>query len=142
MCQQCAMREEQDQLFMDRNESKLVLVVEDNEFHRELTKAVLTEQKYRVTTAKDGREALDKFEEDKPDCVVLYLEMPGMGGIDVMERIRAKDGRIPIVIYTAYEDSGNFRNMAADAYIMKGKDKELGEAIRKAIEVRKLPRRI
>ena len=124
---------------MDRNENKLVLVVEDNEFHRELTKAVLTEQKYRVKTAKDGREALDTFEEDKPDCVILDMEMPGMGGIEVMERMRAKDARIPIVIYTAYEDSGNFRSMAADGYIMKGKDKELGEAIRKAIELRKLP---
>jgi CheY-like chemotaxis protein len=69
-----------------------VLVVDDNEDSRELAGNALELAGYRVLLASGGAEALAMFERERPACVVLDVQMPGMDGFAVCERIRAAAG--------------------------------------------------
>ena len=67
-----------------------VLVVEDSLAVRELQRSILEAAGYRVETARDGREALDRLDrDDEIDLVVTDVEMPEMDGIELTRAIRA-----------------------------------------------------
>jgi len=59
---------------------------------------------YEVDSATSGEEALNKIEANRPQVVFLDLRMPGMDGIEVLKRIRAKDKKLPVIIVTGYGD--------------------------------------
>lgn len=80
-----------------------ILVVDDNEPNVELLLAYLDELGSRTLTARDGAEALEVFEAESPDLVLLDIMMPRMSGFQVCEKIRAgeKNGRTPVIMITA-----------------------------------------
>jgi CheY-like chemotaxis protein len=78
-----------------------VLVVDDDADIRDLLVSVLSDERYEVRVAKNGREALDVIENWKVDAIVLDLMMPVMDGWTFVETLRAKDRHIPIVILSA-----------------------------------------
>lgn len=107
---------------MKDNDTKTstVLVVDDEESIRFLYREELEEEGYRVITAADGEEALRKLKEDRPDLITLDIRMPGMDGIEVLQRIREMDKEIPVIMSTAYGEYRNdFNVWASDAYIIK-----------------------
>jgi CheY-like chemotaxis protein len=69
--------------------AKKILVVDDEPHMIALVKAILSEEKYDVTTASDGKEGLKILEKLKPDLVILDMMMPGMSGREVCEKIRS-----------------------------------------------------
>lgn len=83
-----------------------VLVVDDDPAIREYVGDLLRFEGYDVRTAHDGPSALAAIEEDRPDCVVLDVMMPGMSGHEVLAAIRAADGGpgLPVVMLTAAAD--------------------------------------
>jgi CheY-like chemotaxis protein len=94
---------------------KTVLVVEDDAALRGLLSLVIEARDYRVDTACDGREALDKVRERRPDAIVLDLRLPTMNGDEVMRRLRA-DARfadIPIILVSAVGGHEAVRRRAA-----------------------------
>ncbi|MBP1778359.1 MAG: response regulator receiver protein [candidate division NC10 bacterium] len=100
-----------------------ILVVDDEEAIRLLYKEELTEAGYDVDVAKDGAEALRKLEQTQPDLMTIDLRMPGMDGIELLSRVRAKYRELPIVISTAYGDlRSEFGTWASDAYVTKSAD--------------------
>ncbi|MBN1254203.1 MAG: response regulator [Deltaproteobacteria bacterium] len=102
---------------------KKILVVDDEEGIRLLYKEELEEEGYEVELARGGEEALTKLSESKPDIVVLDLKMPGMGGMEVLERVRKQDKDLPVVICTAYGDyKRDLATWASDAYVVKSSD--------------------
>jgi len=111
---------------------KRILVVDDEEGIRLLFKEELEEEGYEVELAKGGAEALEKLTQWKPDLVTLDLKMPGMGGLEVLEQIRKKDKRLPVIICTAYgEYKSDLSTWASDAYVVKRSDlTELKEVIK------------
>ena len=102
---------------------KRILVVDDEEGIRQLYKEELEEEGYEVELAERGEEALDKISRSKPDVVILDLRMPGMGGLEVLERIREEDKELPVIISTAYgEYKRDLTTWASDAYVVKRAD--------------------
>lgn len=82
-----------------------ILLAEDNPTNQMVATQMLTALKAEVTIASDGVEALECFERDAFDLVVVDIEMPRMSGLDVIRSIRARhDPRsaVPIVALTAY----------------------------------------
>jgi len=85
-----------------------ILLVEDNEFNREIAVAILTEQGFQVETAVDGADALIKLEASREswfDLILMDIQMPVMNGYDAARAIRALDradlARLPIIAMTA-----------------------------------------
>ena len=76
-----------------------ILVVEDDPDLLDLTAYVLRRERFVVIEAKDGAEALRRWESDRPDLVVLDLSLPGLDGFDVLRRIREQDNT-PVLVLT------------------------------------------
>ncbi|MCB0330515.1 MAG: response regulator [Bdellovibrionales bacterium] len=104
---QCGVRLEQSIMTADRRGAREVqdafhlLVVDDEPAVREVVSKTLEEDGYEVTTAADGHEALEYFQAEHFDCVLLDLSMPIMSGNLVFARLKALDPNIPIVIMSA-----------------------------------------
>jgi chemosensory pili system protein ChpA (sensor histidine kinase/response regulator) len=84
-------------------QAPLVLVVDDSLTVRRVTQRLLTREGYRVVTAKDGLDALEKLAEETPLVVLSDIEMPRMDGFDLARNIRA-DARwsgLPIIMITS-----------------------------------------
>ena len=104
-----------------------ILVVDDDPTVRRLLELQLDVEGHQVTTAADGRAALDSVEREAPDLLVLDVMMPELSGWDVLERLRADDrySRLPVVLVTARDlpdDRQRARELAALAVLAKPHD--------------------
>ncbi len=79
-----------------------VLIVDDERTLARTVKTFLTEFGYEAEVAGDAEKALELLETLRPDVVFTDLRMPGMGGLQLLERIHAFDPAIPVIIMTAY----------------------------------------
>jgi DNA-binding NtrC family response regulator len=79
-----------------------ILVVDDEANARTALAELLRDEGYRVETAADGFKALGKLEETEPDLVLTDLKMPGMGGLELLDKLRAQDDAAVIVVMTAF----------------------------------------
>ena len=84
-----------------------ILVVDDNEANRELLGRRLQRQGHAVTTATNGREALDAARADDFDLVLLDLNMPELNGFEVLERMQADEvlRHVPVIMLSADDDT-------------------------------------
>jgi len=80
-----------------------LLVVDDDEPVRLLLRDAFGAS-YTVVTAADGYEALAELREARPTVVLLDILMPGMDGVETLERIQAFDPSIPVIMLTANQD--------------------------------------
>jgi CheY-like chemotaxis protein len=112
-----------------------ILIVEDDNNQRLLYEQELKLEGYKIVTASDGKEALEKVQEQLPDIIIMDINMPKMDGIEAMGRILSKKKEIPIIINTAYSNyKDNFMSWAADAYIVKSSDlSELKNAVKEVL---------
>jgi diguanylate cyclase (GGDEF)-like protein/PAS domain S-box-containing protein len=83
-----------------------VLIVDDESTARLLTRASLEQAGFSVTEAEDGEQALAAFEEARPDLVLLDVEMPGIDGYTVCQRLRSRPQarHVPIIMVTGRDD--------------------------------------
>lgn len=99
-----------------------VLFADDGEGMRTLVEHILKENNYDYVCAKDGEEALDLFEREHPDMVLLDVMMPKLDGYEVCGRLRTMGLTTPIIMLTAKGDivdkSVGFK-MGADDYLVK-----------------------
>lgn len=103
---------------------KNVMVVEDNEKNRKLMRVILKAKGYNVIEATTGEEALNILKDQKPDIILMDIQLPGIDGITLVKQIKAditmRD--IPIVAVTAYAMKGDEKKILScgcDAYISK-----------------------
>lgn len=102
---------------------KRILVVDDEKHICELYKSELEDEGYTVTVANSGAEALEAVEGNPPDLIVLDVQMPGMDGIETLEKLLGRDQGIPIILNTAYSHyREDFTTWGADAYVVKSSD--------------------
>jgi DNA-binding NarL/FixJ family response regulator len=85
---------------------KAVLVVDDNEFiRRSLCKVFTSEADFEVCgEAENGREAIEKALELRPDLIVMDLSMPVMNGIEAARALKGLLPTVPLIIFSAYSD--------------------------------------
>jgi DNA-binding response OmpR family regulator len=114
-------------------ESK-ILVVEDDPHLLDLYRMELEDEGYRVFTAVDGSEAIQKAQTESLNLVVLDIKLDKVGGLEVLKEIKKVKKELPVILNSAYEIyKMDFSTWLADAYIMKssnldelkGKIKEL-----------------
>jgi DNA-binding response OmpR family regulator len=102
-------------------EKIIILVVEDEEFLRNLLRISLEKEGYGVCTARDGVEALELYAAHEPDLVLLDIMMPRMDGFAVCQELR-KRSDIPVVMLTALnsaDDVVHGFDLGADDFITK-----------------------
>ena len=114
---------------------KKILVVEDDESLRFLYHDELTETGYEVILAANGKEALKRVVEAKPDLIILDIIMPEMDGMEVLGRIIREYRDTPIILNTAYSSyRDDFMSWAADAFVVKSADfAELKQKVRQIL---------
>ncbi|GLI33224.1 response regulator [Desulforhabdus amnigena] len=116
---------------------KVLLVDDEVEFVTTLSER-LNLRGVHAQTAFDGEEALRCLEEDPPQVVVLDMMMPGLGGLEVLQRIRKEYPQIPVILLTGHSstrDGMEGMRLGAFDYLMKPLNiGELIEKIGKALE--------
>ncbi|MGE5280864.1 MAG: response regulator [Chloroflexota bacterium] len=103
------------------NGSTRILLVDDERSIQTLLSYPLRKDGYHVTAARDGREALQRFDEARFDLVVLDLMLPKMDGVEVCRELRARS-QVPIIMLTAKgseTDKVAGLEVGADDYITK-----------------------
>ena len=117
-----------------------ILVVDDEPQIRRVMRTMLTAQGYMVGDARSGEEALDRIRNEKPDLILLDMNMPGMGGLKACREIRASSD-VAIIMLTVRDheqDKVDALDAGADDYVVKPfNNKELLARIRAAL--RRLP---
>jgi DNA-binding NtrC family response regulator len=79
-----------------------VLVVDDEKIMQDSLSRILTKEGYEIKTASSGEEAVEKFDCESFDIVLLDIKMPGIGGIETLRRLKEMDPAITILIVTGY----------------------------------------
>ena len=81
-----------------------ILIVDDVMSNVLLLKVPLTNEKFAIATANNGRQALEQVDKERPDLLLLDVMMPGMDGFETLEEIR-KENSLPILMFTSKNDS-------------------------------------
>jgi two-component system chemotaxis response regulator CheY len=81
--------------------SKSVLVVDDAAFMRMMIRDILSKEGYVIHEAVNGRDAVEKYSEVKPDLVTMDITMPEMTGIEALREIRAADPEARVLMVSA-----------------------------------------
>ena len=108
-------------------EQKKILVVDDEQQLALAVKIRLQSKGYQVSTASDGRQALELAAQDKPDLILLDVLMPVMDGYSCLRELNVRFGRgkIPIIILTARERKKDlFELEGIEDYVIKPFDHE------------------
>ena len=98
-----------------------ILVVDDEPQIRRVMRSTLSAHGYVITEAKTGEEALERLRKERPDLVLLDVNMPGMGGIEACREIR-RSSDAPIIMLTvrnAERDKVQALDAGADDYVVK-----------------------
>ena len=88
---------------------KKILIVEDNEKNMYLISFILKKHEYEVIEAATGEEGVELAIKEKPDLIIMDIQLPGIDGMEATKRIRASkaDGDIPIIALTSYAMAGD-----------------------------------
>jgi len=103
---------------------KTVLFADDDKGFREICKRILEEEGYHIVLACSGTEAIGSIKAERPDVAILDIHMPQKGGMEAAEQIYAIDPSIPIILYTANDDTAtrDHRSRFASACVEKSSD--------------------
>ena len=121
---------------MDR--MKILLVDDEQEFVTTLAER-LELRNMNVSIALDGEAALGLVENDPPQIVVLDVMMPGLSGMEVLEKIKAMDSKIQVILLTGHgETKDGIRGMQLGAFDYLIKPIDIDELIKKLNEAVKI----
>ena len=101
-----------------------ILVVEDNEKNMYLIAFILEKAGHHVLRAVTGEEGVDKAKRERPELILMDIQLPGIDGFEATQQIRASTtaGRIPIVAITSFAMTGDRERLLAagcNGYIEK-----------------------
>ena len=102
--------------------SPLILIAEDETDLAHILRDTLCMLDYRVALAPDGRTALQRYHEERPDLVVTDVMMPQMDGFTLLRHIRSIDADTPVIVLTARTDTDDVVSgfkMGATDYLRK-----------------------
>ena len=104
--------------------SRRILVVEDHEENRRILRDLLTASGYEMLEALTGEEGVARAEAERPDLILMDIQLPGLDGYEATRRIKAIPAlnAIPIIVVTSYALSGDdvkAFEAGCDAYVTK-----------------------
>ena len=88
---------------------KSILVIEDNDTNRYMITFLLNKHGYNVVEARNGKTGVKLAISDKPDLIIMDIQLPDINGLEATRRIRASEanGDIPIIALTSYAMDGD-----------------------------------
>ena len=104
--------------------AKTILYVEDNEMNRKIVRALLKNTAYRLVEAHDGEAGVAAALAEKPDLILMDVQLPKMSGIDATKQLRATPATAatPILVITSFALSGDeqkAKDAGATGYLAK-----------------------
>lgn len=122
--------------------SPKILVVEDEFLERAIYGDLLRQHGYKVIPATTASQALDLLKDETVDVILVDLVLPGMSGLELIERLKVVTPETPVIVVTAHPSSNNAitaLKLGAFDYIVKGfKNEVMLHAIKRAVEKRNL----
>jgi len=114
------LQSEKDATIMNR----CILVVEDQEDNRRILRDLLTNSGYNLVEAEDGEQALTMAQNERPDLILMDVQIPVLDGYEVTRRLKADPvlRAIPIIVVTSYALSGDeskARAAGCNGYVSK-----------------------
>lgn len=109
-----------------------ILVVDDEVEVVSFLESFLSRRGASVRTALNAREALDAFEKEQPDLMLLDVRMPGEDGFYVLEKIKQAETGTKVIMVTAREDKPSIvkaKKLGADDYLVKPIELEMLDSI-------------
>ena len=117
--------------------ARTILYVEDNEFNRKIVRDLLARTSYRLIEANDGETGVATARQERPDLIIMDIQLPRMSGLDATRALRADPAtaHIPIIMITSFALSGDdqkAKEAGATHYLAKPySPRELLETIRR-----------
>ncbi len=104
--------------------AKTILIVEDNELNMKLFNDLLEAKGYNIVQTRNGMEALDLARANKPDLILMDIQLPEVSGLEVTKWIKEDEElkSIPVIAVTAFAMKGDeerIRQGGCEAYISK-----------------------
>ena len=104
--------------------AKTILIVEDNELNMKLFNDLLEAKGYNILQTRNGHEVLKLARENKPDLVLMDIQLPEVSGLDVTKWLKEdpETAQIPVIAVTAFAMKGDeerIRQGGCEAYISK-----------------------
>ena len=119
-----------------------VLIVDDEEVMREILQTLLVREGCRVSTAVNGNKGLELARDRRFDVAIVDVMMPGIGGIETLDRLLRLDEDLPVILITAYASLENaiaaMKHGAFDYVTKPFKNEEVLVVVRNAAEKRRL----
>ncbi len=104
---------------------KKILLVDDEDSIRLVYEEEFKEEGYMVITAENGAEALSLFKGERPDLVILDIQMPEVNGIEVLRQMKTIDTTVPVILSSAFpEFKQDLGAWASEEYVVKSSDLE------------------
>ena len=108
----------------DGTDAKTILIVEDNELNMKLFNDLLEAHDYKILQTRDGMEALKMARDEKPDLILMDIQLPEVSGLEVTKWIKEDENlkSIPVIAVTAFAMKGDeekIREGGCEAYIAK-----------------------
>lgn len=105
-------------------EKKKILIVEDNDLNLKLFRDLLGANGYETIETKEGIDAISLTRSMRPDLILMDIQLPGISGLEVTERIKADESirHIPVIAVTAFamkDDEQKILRAGCEAYISK-----------------------
>jgi nitrogen regulation protein NR(I) len=123
-----------------------ILVVDDDPSMRYSLNRMLEGQGFAVFLAKNGGEALERFNQEKPDLVIMDIKMPGPSGLEVLKEIKEGDPKALVILMTAFgttETAIEAMKFGAFDYILKPFDiPQMRGLVERALEVSRMMRKM
>jgi CheY-like chemotaxis protein len=111
-------------------DAKKILLVEDNPVNRRLAEFLLRSQGYRVREANTAKEAFEILQTERPDLIVMDIQLPGMDGLEATRKLKEQPATadIPVIAVTSYAMQGDREKALAAGcagYVTKPIDKNI-----------------
>lgn len=115
---------------------KKVLLVDDEESIQIVYREEFEDDGYEVISALTGETGLEKFKQERPDIVILDIQMPGMNGVEVLRQMKMIDASVPVILSSAYQEfKRDLGTWASDEYVVKsGNLDELKKTVRRLLQ--------
>ena len=119
--------------------AKSILICDDAAFMRMMIKDILTKNGYNIAgEAENGAKAVEKYEETKPDLVLMDITMPEMDGLQALKKIKEKDPNASVVMCSAMGQQAmvieSIQSGARDFIVKPFQPDRVIEAVKKAVE--------
>ncbi len=85
--------------------TKTILIIEDEKSLNRVYQLIFIKEGYRVLIAENYAEAIELYEKEKPNIIILDLFLPGIGGEEILCKIRQKDSNVPVIICSSNTDA-------------------------------------